>query len=138
MMRFDHRVSAITLSVVALFGMTVASVVLYMAGASMLLAFAFAATQAAAYGVTCILKPVVTVESLGCTGFGAISGLLAMPNLAGFAIAPLVGAALARINGYRLSIVAAECMALVGLALVTRLAQIMRRTRAAIEVERNR
>ena len=101
------------------------------------MAFAFAVTQGAAYGVTNILRPVVTAESLGRTGFGAISGLQAVPNLAGFAIAPFLGAALAQFGGYRLSIIAAGGLALFGLVIIIWLALMLRRSGGALEIERN-
>ncbi len=133
MMRFEHRVGAMTVTVIAFLGLCVACSILFFAGGSMPLAFAFAATQGAAYGVTYILKPVVTAEALGRTGFGAISGWLAMPNLAGFAIAPFIGAALAQYGGYPLSITFAGGMAICGLALICWLAFILRRGTVTIE-----
>jgi predicted MFS family arabinose efflux permease len=138
MMRFDHRISAITLSIVAFIGITSASVILFMAGATAALAFAFAATQGAAYGVTNILKPVVTAESLGRTGFGGISGLLAMPNLAGFAIAPFIGAGLWQIGGYNASIAVAGFASMLGLAAIGWLAYLMRRSGNSLEISRDR
>ncbi len=133
MMRFDHRVSAATLSVVAFAGLSLAAAVLFVAGASPLLAFAFAAMQGATYGVTNILKPVIIAESLGRTGFGGISGLLAMPGLAAFAIAPFLGAALWQLGGYTTSIAAAGCAAVFGLAAIVWLAALMRRSATALE-----
>lgn len=138
MMRFDHRVSAITLSTIAFLGLSLAAAVLYLAGASPILAFAFAATQGATYGVTNILKPVVTAESLGTTGFGSISGLLAMPNLAGFAVAPFIGAALWQFGGYTTAIAAAGFAAILGLAAITWLAVLMRRSASDLETESGR
>lgn len=133
MMRFERRISAMTVTVVAFLGLCIACFILFMAGSSLMLAFAFAATQGAAYGVTYILKPVVTAEALGRTGFGAISGLLAMPNLAGFAVAPFIGAALAQSGGYAASITFAGCMAVVGFALICWLAMVQRRDGITIE-----
>jgi len=138
MMRFDHRFSAITLTVVAFAGHSIAAAVLFLAGASLALAIAFAAMQGAAHGVIYILKPVVTAESLGRTGFGAISGLLAMPNLAGFAVAPFIGAALGQYGGYGSAVLAAGGMALVGLVLIAWLASTMRRSGGHLQVEGNR
>ena len=84
-------------------------------------------TPHAAYGLTNILKPVVTAETLGHTGFGSISGLLAMPYLACFAIAPFAGAWLWQIGGYDLAISAAALMAFLGLVAITLLASLDRR-----------
>lgn len=135
MMQFDHRVSAITLSTVAFTGLSLAAAVLFLAGASPLLAFLFAATQGATYGVTNILKPVITAESLGTTGFGGISGLLAVPNLAGFAVAPFIGAALWQFGGYTTAIAAAGIAAILGLAAIAWLAVLMRRSAVSGEIE---
>ena len=128
MMRVEHRVSAMTMTMVCFGGITVASLLLISAGAAPALAFAFAAIQGAAYGLTNILKPVVTVETLGHQGFGSISGLLALPYLASFAIAPFAGAWLWQIGGYDLAISAAGFMAFLGLLAVMALAVLYRRT----------
>ncbi|MEM6464531.1 MAG: MFS transporter [Pseudomonadota bacterium] len=128
MMQVEHRVSALSMTVVCFVGLTVASVLLVMAGASPMLAFAFAAIQGAAYGLTNILKPVVTAETLGRQGFGSISGLLAMPHLATFAIAPFAGAWLWQIGGYDLAISGAGFMAFLGLIAIAILVIVHRRT----------
>ncbi|MCR9139337.1 MAG: MFS transporter [Alphaproteobacteria bacterium] len=135
MMRFDHRVSAVALSVVAFAGLSLAAGVLFLAGTTPLLAFVFAATQGATYGVTYILKPVITAESLGTTGFGGISGLLAVPNLAAFAVAPFIGAALWQFGGYSTAIAAAGLAALLGLAAIAILAVMMRRSATQVQVD---
>ncbi|MCP4999730.1 MAG: MFS transporter [Hyphomicrobiales bacterium] len=126
MMRVEHRISAVTMTMVCFGGITVAALLLIFAGASPMLAFAFAAIQGSAYGLTNILKPVVTAEMLGQKGFGSISGLLAMPYLASFAIAPFAGALLWRIGGYDLAISAAGFMAFLGLIAVMALALLYR------------
>lgn len=128
MMRVEHRVSAVTMTVVCFGGITVASLLLLNAGASPLLAFGFAALQGAAYGLTNILKPVVTAETLGHAGFGSISGLLAVPYLASFAIAPFAGALLWQFGGYDLAITGAGAMAFLGLLAVAVLAALYRRS----------
>ncbi|WP_136658955.1 MFS transporter [Nitratireductor sp. XY-223] len=128
MMRVEHRISAMTMTVVCFAGITIASLLLLNAGASPVLAFGFAALQGAAYGLTNILKPVVTAETLGRAGFGSISGLLAVPYLASFAIAPFAGAWLWQIGGYNLAITGAGAMAFLGLLAVLLLSAIYRRS----------
>lgn len=126
MMQVEHRVSAITMTIVCFGGITVAAFLLIFAGTTPMLAFAFAAIQGAAYGLTNILKPVVTAETLGQQGFGSISGLLAVPYLASFAIAPFAGAWLWQIGGYDLAISGAGFMAFLGLIAVIILASLYR------------
>ncbi|MEX3008549.1 MFS transporter [Hoeflea sp. TYP-13] len=128
LMRVEHRISAVTMTLVCFGGITVAALLLVYAGASPILAFAFAAIQGSAYGLTNILKPVVTAETLGQKGFGSISGLLAMPYLASFAIAPFAGAWLWQIGGYDLAITGAGLMSFLGLIAVMVLALLYRRS----------
>ncbi len=122
MMLSERHVGSLTLTILAFAGVAVAALFLMAAGASLLLAFAFAATQGAAYGVISILKPVVTAEFLGRAAFGSIAGWLALPYLACYAVAPFVGALLWEIGGYDLVIPAAGAIALLGIVAVSLLA----------------
>ena len=80
-----------------------------------LLVFVFAVLQGAGYGVTSILRPVVTAELLGRNNFGVISGMLTVPYMAGFAIAPTFGSILWETGGYDLVIVSLVIALVVGL-----------------------
>lgn len=104
LMMVEKHVSAAMTAAIAFGGVTLASLILLAAGASPAMAFAFAALQGATYGLTSILKPAMTAEYLGRTGFGAISGWLALPYLAGFALAPYLGALIWTAGGYDLVI----------------------------------
>lgn len=73
-------------------GMVCGLVALAAAGSVVLLILVVAAVQGAAIGVVSILRPMLIAETLGQEGFGAISGVLAVAPLTGFAIAPYVGA----------------------------------------------
>lgn len=53
-------------------------------------------------GVQTIVKPLVLREVFGEHDFGAVSGALALPRLATFAIAPTAGAAIWHVGGYGL------------------------------------
>ena len=117
-MRYDNRVSPTEMTLVSFVGVFAAALVLLAAGGSLALAAAFAAMQGAAYGVTSILRPVVTADYLGRTGFGSVSGLVAVPSLAGFAVAPYAGALVWSAGGYNLMIIVAAAMAALGLACV--------------------
>ena len=118
MARLENRLGALSISMLAFGGVSCAALLLLAAGAAPLLVFAFAAMQGAAYGVTSILKPVVTAESLGRAAFGAIAGWLALPYLAGYAVAPHLGAILRETGNYDLVILAAASMGVVGLVCI--------------------
>lgn len=80
--------------------MALAGGVLGAAAAFPLLVYAFVALQGAGYGVTSITRPVVTAELLGRTGFGAISGALALPFVAATALSPSIGSLIWSWGGY--------------------------------------
>ncbi|MFV0475238.1 MAG: hypothetical protein ACK5MQ_13675, partial [Pikeienuella sp.] len=72
----------------------------------------------AANGICSIAKPLAIADLLGRAGFGGISGALAMPFIAGAALAPFLAALFWRAGGYDLMLGAAAAMALCGLALL--------------------
>lgn len=104
LMLVEKRVNSLGVTAMAFGGVVCAAGLLMMAGTSPGFAFAFAALQGAAYGLTSILKPVITAEFLGTVGFGSIAGWLALPYLAGFAFAPHIGALIWQVGGYDLVI----------------------------------
>ncbi len=122
MMLAERRLGSLSLTILSFIGVVVAALLLMSAGGTALLAFAFAATQGAAYGVISILKPVVTADYLGRAGFGSISGWLALPYLTCYAVAPFVGALLWEAGGYDLVVPAAGAIALVGILAIAPLA----------------
>ncbi len=125
------KASTMTIAIVCFCGVIFASVFLMLSGGGVVLIFAFAATQGASYGLVSIVKPLVIAEGLGRQAFGAISGWLAMPYLAGAAIGPLVGAVLWRIGGYDLAIAVAAALAFAGLICIVVLARLRRRAIAS-------
>lgn len=56
------------------------------------LVFLFAVLQGASHGVHSIIKPLIIRDIMGNRRFGWVSGLLAMPQQIGFAVAPMLGA----------------------------------------------
>ena len=114
MMALEKRVSMQVICAFSFVFMAVASLFLFFAGASTWLIFAFVMFQGSGYGVTSITRPTVTVELLGRTGFGAISGALAMPFMAAFAAAPTLAAVIWSAGGYSMVIIAAIGMVVVG------------------------
>lgn len=122
MMLVERKVGAVALTALSFAGVVAAALILMAASGSPLLAFAFAATQGAAYGLISVLKPVVTAEFLGLTAFGTIAGWLAAPYLAGFAFAPHLGSLVWEVGGYDLMVPVAAALAAVGLLCVALLA----------------
>ncbi len=127
MMLSERRVGGLSLTILAFAGVAVAALLLMFAGGSPLLAFAFAATQGAAYGLTSILKPLVMAEFLGREAFGSIAGWLALPYLACYAVAPFVGALLWEVGGYGLVVPAAGGFAILGILVIAPLSVMARR-----------
>ncbi|QIE54007.1 MFS transporter [Pikeienuella piscinae] len=82
----------------------------------------------AANGIGAIAKPLAIAEILGRAGFGAISGALATPFIAGFAAAPFLAALLWRAGGYDLMLAAAAVMVLCGIGLLALARRSARRT----------
>ena len=114
----ERHVSTLGVAIFAFSGVVIASLLLMMAGASPLLAFAFAIFQGGAYGLTSIIKPAITAEFFGRTGFGAIAGWLALPYLIGFAFAPHIGSLIWAAGGYDLVIPATAGFAMLGVLCV--------------------
>lgn len=127
LMLIEHRISSAMAAAIAFGGVTVASLILIAAGASAAMVFVFAALQGATYGLTSILKPAMTAEYLGRTGFGAISGWLALPYLAGFAIAPYLGALIWTAGGYDLVVPVTAALGAAGALCVFGLATVGQR-----------
>ncbi|MGI9407535.1 MAG: MFS transporter [Hyphomicrobiaceae bacterium] len=130
-MGFENRVATLTVTLISFAGVIVAALLLLAAGLNTTLVFAFAATQGAAYGLISILRPAVISETLGRDGFGIIAGWLAVPYLAGFALAPWIGALLWELGGYDLAITVAAGLGVVGLASIAILAATQKRTVAS-------
>ena len=75
---------------------------LIFAGTNPALVFMFVILHGSGYGVTSITRPVVTVGLLGSENFGAISGVIALCFMSGFALSPLLAARIWEWGGYDL------------------------------------
>lgn len=109
-----NRVASMQVAVFAFGGVVIAAMLLMFAGLSPAFAFGFAVFQGGSYGVTSIIKPAITADFLGRTGFGAIAGWLALPYLVGFAFAPYIGSLIWGIGGYDLVIPVTAGFAVLG------------------------
>jgi MFS family permease len=119
------RVTTGQATTAALGGVVTASVLLWLAGAAPLLIFGFALAQGAGAGLMSILRPVLIAEVLGRSGFGAISGAVAVAPILASAAAPSVGAGLLALGGPQL--VYAACLLLAGLGMALAVALLARR-----------
>ncbi len=100
MMAVEQRVSMNAICGLSFAFMLAACTALIGAGAIPALLFVFVLLQGSGYGVTSITRPVVTANLLGRTGFGSISGALALPFMGATAIAPTLAAAIWTVGGY--------------------------------------
>lgn len=100
MMTTERLIGMVTICGATFLIMALAGGVLAAAAMLPVLAFVFVGFQGAGYGVTSITRPVVTAELLGRTGFGAISGAMALPFVAATALAPSAGSVIWVWGGY--------------------------------------
>lgn len=115
MMAAERHVTIISIAAASYVAMGIAAVALLGAGAVPVLLVAFVLFHGAGYGVTSIVRPVVTAEFLGRTNFGVISGLLALPFIIATAAAPTIAAFVWETGGYDRVIMLAIAAAGVGL-----------------------
>jgi predicted MFS family arabinose efflux permease len=90
-----HRVTGATF-----FMLAVSLVTLYFGGASTGFLLPFVIFFGGAYGTVSILRPLIAREILGERDFGAKSGALALPYLAGAALAPYLASLIWKYGGY--------------------------------------
>lgn len=115
MMAAERHVSMLIIAATCFIAMAVAAASLLGAGMVPMLLVTFVLFHGAGYGVTSIVRPVVTAELLGRKNFGLVAGLLAVPFLAASAAAPTVAALIWEVGGYNLVIWVAIAGAAVGL-----------------------
>ena len=95
--------------------MAIAAMALLGAGAVPELIVVFVLFQGAGFGVTSILRPVLVAELLGRRRFGVVAGMLAVPFLALFALAPTIAGIVWSLGGYDAVIGMAGAAAVTGL-----------------------
>ncbi|MFZ1347610.1 MAG: hypothetical protein WAS32_11870, partial [Tabrizicola sp.] len=112
------RVSTGRAVVLSMSGVVLAGGLLLLAGIAPVLIFAFALAQGAGAGLMSILRPVLIAEVLGRTGFGMISGAVAVAPILASAAAPSVGAGLLAFGGPGLVYAVCLGLAVLGLGLM--------------------
>ena len=115
MIAAERHVSILGIAIASYIALGVAALSLLGASAIPMLLVAFVLFQGSGYGVTSIVRPVVTAEFLGRTNFGVISGLLALPFITATAAAPTIAAFVWERGGYDRVILLAFSAAGIGL-----------------------
>jgi len=128
MMMAERHVSIFGIAIGCFIGMGSAAAILLGATGMLGLIFIFVVLQGAAYGVTSIVRPVITAELLGKENFGAISGMLAVPFMIGYAGAPIFSALIWSAGGYDMVIMLALVMSGAGLTALLVARQVARRS----------
>ena len=116
MIAAERHVSILRIAAASFVSMGIAAFALLGTSAVPVLLVAFVLFQGSGYGVTSIVRPVVTADFLGRTNFGVISGLLALPFIIATAAAPTIAAFVWERGGYDRVIQLAIVAAGIGLA----------------------
>jgi MFS family permease len=128
MMAAERHVSMFTIAIGCFVSIGLAAGLLLGSNGANGLVIAFVVLQGAGYGVTSIVRPVITAEFLGKQNFGAVSGTMAVPIMFGFAIAPTLAALIWKTGGYDLVLQLAMGVAVCGLILMLWAGKMARRT----------
>jgi MFS family permease len=115
MVMAERYVSMTAVAAVTFFFMLSAVTALFFAGANPWLVFVFVVLHGSGYGVTSIVRPVVTAVLLGRRGFGAISGAMAVGFMGGIALSPVLASRIWTWGGYDLVLETAFGIVLIGL-----------------------
>jgi len=117
MVAAEKHVSVIGITIACFVSTVLAAMALLGAATIPLMLVIFVLLQGAGYGVTSIVRPVVTAQLLGRANFGVVSGLLAVPFLGAAALAPTIAAYTWGVGGYQWVIWLAGAATLIGLIL---------------------
>lgn len=113
----EARVGNLRALVLGQMAIVFASVTLWMAGAAPGLILVVAIAQGAGIGVFSILRPVLIGDILGKSGFGTVSGVVAMAPILATAAAPLLGAQLFNWGGVAVIYLVCIGLSIIGLSL---------------------
>lgn len=115
-MIFDRHLNIPLVTMACFVGITLATLCLIFSADTLWLLAGFVVLQGAAYGVICIVKPLITREIMGEKNFGTISGAMALPYLTCFAASPYIGSLIWQWKGYTATLWSIWGFALAGLA----------------------
>ena len=111
----ESRVTPSRIFAACFVSMALAALALSQSSLAPFLLAVFVILHGAGYGVTSIMRPVITADFLGRKDFGVISGLLAIPFLLTAASAPVIAAMIWQIGNYAGVILLALLASIVGL-----------------------
>ena len=114
----ERHVSSTMIAVGSFLAMTIAALALFGVSAMPVLIVIFVLFQGAGYGVTSILRPVLVAQLLGRRKFGVVAGMLAVPFMVLFAVAPTIAGLIWGLGGYDMVIWMAVVASLIGLAAI--------------------
>jgi len=100
MMTLGRNASSRAIFIACLTSTVLAALMLLGAGVSIVFLIGFVALQGAGYGVTSIVRPILTAEQFGRENFGTVAGLLAIAFIGGTAISPTLAALIWTLGGY--------------------------------------
>lgn len=113
-MTLGRKKAPLALTLISFTGIALAIMVLLSAHVADARIYVFVTILGACYGVVSIARPLVIADLLGRRGFGAISGMLSVPYIAGIAAAPFTAVLLWRLGGYDLTLAMGAALALAG------------------------
>jgi len=126
MLVVEKHISSLMIFAACFIALAIASISLLGATVLPWLLIAFVLLQGAGYGVTSILRPIITADFLGRENFGLIAGFLAVPFMGATAAAPTIAAFIWGVGGYDMVIWFALGTAVFGLGALLGAAQLSR------------
>ncbi|MGI9363990.1 MAG: MFS transporter [Rhizobiaceae bacterium] len=118
MVATEARITTFTTAVACYAGMALGCTALLFAGASPLLILSFVIVHGGSYGVTSIIRPMLTREMLGSASFGQISGRMGGLFMLGTAVAPFGGSLIWQMSGYQTMLVLCIALLVLGMAML--------------------
>ena len=110
----ERRLSMLLISMCSFIGLSLASVHLAFAGTATIILCLFVCLQGGSAGIGSIAKPTVTADLLGSTNFGAVSAMVSIAHMLGFAFGPGLSSLIWSVTDYDTVIKVTGTLALVG------------------------
>ena len=111
----ERHLSMLLICMCSFIGLSLASVNLAFAGTTTIILCMFVCLQGGSAGIGSIAKPTVTADLLGSTNFGAISAMVSIAHMLGFAFGPGLSGLIWSVTGYDTLIKVTGTLALIGL-----------------------
>ncbi len=111
----EHRLSILLISMCSFIGLSLASIHLAFAGTATIILCLFVCLQGGSAGIGSIAKPIVTADLFGNTNFGAISAMVSIAHMLGFAFGPGISGLIWSVAGYGAVIKVTGALGLIGL-----------------------